>query len=419
MWDLFIKPPYWKCPQCLSESFGVSSINSNSYTRTCKNCEYTDSYKLPALKKKIIYLDQFAISKMMFALNPNTGKQEKIDGIWTSLFCKLHELCKLNLIICPDSSYHRHESYVSQWFESLKRLYELLSGNVQFKTDVEIKQEQIYTHAKAWVEKSVPDLNINEAVRGDVSGWLQRLQIAVHWKASEAAIEQLREDRGQISEILNTFFRKWHDEKGKDIADWYQEEVSSYGNEALRQYSEHFYRVKHAFRTGNIDIAVTTLKAPSSFVEIVTSAINAFRDSGVPDVDIPQYIFDFFQDQAAIKKIPFVNTTAWLFAALARSAANGQKTINQGTANDIDSIATLSPYCDAMLVDNPSRELIRQVSKNLGLNCTFFSENELDVFISYLDAIKAGADADLLTKVREVYGDSWKEPYTALFANDD
>ena len=71
-----ISPPFIICPKCNQELFGVISIRNNSYSRRCKNCLYpvgtnrTADYYLPNLNKKVIYLDQFAISEMMKVLNP-------------------------------------------------------------------------------------------------------------------------------------------------------------------------------------------------------------------------------------------------------------------------------------------------------------------------------------------------------------
>ena len=73
----FILPPYITCPKCkISNSFGVLMIGGQRYTRRCRECWFTESHKLPELNKKIIYLDQFAISDMMKAVNDKIGKRK-------------------------------------------------------------------------------------------------------------------------------------------------------------------------------------------------------------------------------------------------------------------------------------------------------------------------------------------------------
>lgn len=140
---IFISPPFIKCPKCKkSDSFGVLMITGQHYTRRCRECWFTESYGLPELRKKIIYLDQFVISHMMKAINHRLGKTEKIDPFWLKLFERLDRLVKLQLIICPDSTFHRNESLLSH-YQALKRMYEHLSGGVTFYDSLTIRRLQI------------------------------------------------------------------------------------------------------------------------------------------------------------------------------------------------------------------------------------------------------------------------------------
>ena len=74
---IFINPLYIECPNCKNNTFGILSIQEDRYFRRCKNCLYPRADEksictpLPNLKKKIIYIDQMAISNMMKALNPS------------------------------------------------------------------------------------------------------------------------------------------------------------------------------------------------------------------------------------------------------------------------------------------------------------------------------------------------------------
>jgi hypothetical protein len=116
---IMISPPYIKCPNCGKNSFGVLIVNPHSYIRRCKDCHFPfkDSrsavFPLPELSKKLIYIDQFAVSNMMKAINPKTRAHKKgsIDQFWQILFEKLYRLSNLQLIICPASSFHFQESF--------------------------------------------------------------------------------------------------------------------------------------------------------------------------------------------------------------------------------------------------------------------------------------------------------------------
>ena len=69
-----------------------------------------------------------------------------------------------------------------------------------------------------------------------------------------------------------------------------------------------------------------------------------------------------FGDANRISEAPFVKLQALLYASLAMRAAGGQKELpNEGTNTDIETVAHLLPYCDAMLMDNGCRSLLLNV----------------------------------------------------------
>ena len=153
---IFISPPYIKCPKCGKDSFGILTICNNHYCRRCIECFYPRgtepeaSYPLPKLNKKIIYLDQFAISEMMKVLNPESKAHQKgtVNKVWLDVFEKTHRLCKMQLIICPDSNYHHDESIVSPFFNELRRIYELFSHGITFYDNFSIQNRQLFSHAE-------------------------------------------------------------------------------------------------------------------------------------------------------------------------------------------------------------------------------------------------------------------------------
>lgn len=122
----FVSPPYVTCPRCGSELFGRLWVQARSYVRKCDECRFTARYDLPEIRKTMIYLDQFAISGMMKALNPQDPRHEQArsEG-WLDLFEKLDRLSKLQLVVCPESPAHEVESLLYKpGFAELRRLYE-------------------------------------------------------------------------------------------------------------------------------------------------------------------------------------------------------------------------------------------------------------------------------------------------------
>jgi hypothetical protein len=113
-----------------------------------------------------------------------------------------------------------------------------------------------------------------------------------------------------------------------------------------------------------------------------------------------------------IAEAPFVRLQSLMFAAIAMRAAQGQKEPpNEGTTTDIDTVAHLLPYCDAMFMDNGCRSLLLDVPTALRPPETakVFSLNVKTQFLDYLRSIRGGISAEHIQAIREVYGDGHLE----------
>lgn len=110
-----ISPPWITCPACGKEKFGVLIISGSRLTRRCRDCSYKQDYKLPNLRKKIIYLDQFVISNLMKLKNPTIKGHATVaaDPFWQELHDLLFQLRQVQTICCPDSGSHVEESRTS------------------------------------------------------------------------------------------------------------------------------------------------------------------------------------------------------------------------------------------------------------------------------------------------------------------
>jgi hypothetical protein len=109
-----------------------------------------------------------------------------------------------------------------------------------------------------------------------------------------------------------------------------------------------------------------------------------------------------------IADAPFVKLQSLMFAALAMRPAQGQKEPpDEGTTTDVETVAHLLPYCDAMFMDNGCRSLLLDVPMDLRPPETskVFSLNIKARFLDYLRSIRNSITAEHVAAVREVYGD--------------
>lgn len=391
----FIRGPYITCPNCGQNAFGVLIIVSHQYSRRCKNClfpGFNKSYpptRLPLLNKKIIYLDQFVISNMMHALNPASKAHNRGDHreFYIELFKRLDLLGKKQLIGCPESEFHLYESLPTQYFQSLRRMYTLLSGGMSFNRVNRICRSQIWKTFRCWLnEKSLEDYkqDKNEAFsKGVRTGWTGRFSVSVNLGTPPFYLDELRKERETISVRLEDVFERWRKEKGREFLYWVAKETKGLAN-----------------RHSNSDI------------HRMGAALN--QQEAITETQWQEYLHS-----KHFAEVPCVKLEATIWATVAYRAANiGQrKAPNQGFSNDVSFISTFLPYCDAMFVDKECHgilddKLMRDTVKQYGETKVFSLKNKED-FMSYLDRVDEEATPEHLALLAEVYGEI--NPYVELY----
>ena len=153
-------------------------------------------------------------------------------------------------------------------------------------------------------------------------------------------------------------------------------------------------------------------KTLPSFAENLLASIEHImrfpRDGGERSRDEVGRLEIEFGKANRIAEAPFVKLQSLMFAAIAMRAAQGQKEPpNEGTTTDIETVAHLLPYCDAMFMDNGCRSLLLDVPTTLRPPETakVFSLNVKTQFLDYLRSIRDGIPAEHVQAIREVYGE--------------
>ncbi len=123
------------CPKCNKiNSYGILYIKSNSILYGCKSCQITHLHKLPDIRKKIIYLDQFFLSKVFRKSEPD----------FMELADKLMKLAHYQALVCPYSTIHETETH--QWRREersdLFKFIKKFSRGHEFKPDYDIEMTQ-------------------------------------------------------------------------------------------------------------------------------------------------------------------------------------------------------------------------------------------------------------------------------------
>lgn len=405
----FIGPPYWRCPQCSEQTFGVYQIGAQGYSRRCRTCWTKADYPLWPLSRKVIYVDQWAISNMTKALNRaiEAHSRAAANPFWLELFEALERACKLQLVICPYSQVHRHESMLSAYYEPLKRMYEQLSHGVSFDSPEQISQRQLNTALLAWMKNERPayDFDPERVTNGGLNDWKERYIISVRGMEYPTDVVQgIRQYRDAVTAGVRDVFKYYQSNPHSDFEYWWRHERNAGKNAiigAARLYAE---RVREMAATG--EFSLNRLYSSIGFDQY-RLIMEVLRGSGVSTTDLAPRMIAFL-DSEIFKDYPSSRISTLIWAAIARKAALGQKKIpNTGMMNDIVAVSTYLPYCDAMLIDNECRGLWESIPSQYrnSYSTRLYSYNTRQQFLNYLHEIEESAESAVLTCVRQVYGE--------------
>jgi hypothetical protein len=415
----FIMRPYLRCPKCGVEEYGVLSVSDTRCERRCRACWYRGTVYLPEIKKKIVYVDQFAFSNIMKFLNPEVKGHERAaaEPFWKELFEILGVVRHLQLVACPDSREHHHESLTSPFYKALKHTYEHFSGGVGFRDAETIKIRQISDLARAWLknERVNFDFMPESICSGRIHAWSGRIFITVDG-VLPGTVDELRTRRNKTRQGLQEVFEQWQREK-KPFKEVLTTEKDAYGQTLVQMYAEDCRKREQMaamMMRGQMPPLDDVL--PSWAENFVANLHFLFQQEVGKDGGNAK-LAEFFKS-GAINEAPFNLISAAMYASLAAKAAAGQKEVpNQGTATDINIVSTLLPYCDAMFVDNKCRALLRDIPRDYALPyaCKVFSPNTGADFIRYLTEIRDSVTSDHLKLVEEVYGPDPMKPQSGIY----
>lgn len=419
----FITPPFSSCPKCGRETFGVLSIFPRHYVRRCRECWHTARTDLPKLSKRVVYVDQLGISEMMKALNPRTKAHQggRVDPRWREVFRRLDRLVKLQLIVCPESEFHRRESTVAPFDDALKRMIGLLSGGVTFRDEAWIESLQIQDHCQNWINgrpDAAVDLSVERVTIGNLNGWTDRFILSANLGSSDEWLETLREQRGLIYEQFAEIFEGWRTNP-RSFDEWFAAEVAGYGRGVVRIYCEHLARV--ASIAAGLEALSLEVVFPPPALSIIGAIRRLLSDAGVLESGLWTRIGEYLTSDS-LRLVPFLKIRAMLYAALARKAAAGRRRPpDRGFASDVTMVSVLLPYCDAMVLDNEVAGYLGEqpLATELNYGTRSFSRNSLDEMIEYLEGIEASMPTSHVEKVSEVYGQGWAEPFESVYLLED
>jgi len=197
-----------RCPDCGAIAFGSLHIGQawggRDYLElACEKCCTTYRCDLPRLEKKILYLDQHAISLMM--RSQETGKNDK----WSNLFGRLKSLVQWQRIICPTSWEHQQESKLSKSrYSSLMETCRTLAMGNRLRSSWEIESRQISEALTAFLENKELswDFKPRDAFMQDPNAWHDHFAIDVDFGWQSEQIANQRKNKEAIHKKMEALY---------------------------------------------------------------------------------------------------------------------------------------------------------------------------------------------------------------------
>jgi hypothetical protein len=389
------------------------------YVRRCITCWFDDSFPLPSLHKRIIYLDQFVISNMMKELDPKDGRAR---GYYHALFCALDRLSSLQLIVCPDSPIHDHESLVDPRYQKIRAVFRQLSHGVGLRDPTTFLHAAIIRAFDCWLrdEKCGAGVSADFAFTKKPDVWQDWYRIELNYTVPGLANELIA-NREIVTQQLHCTCEEWRNDPDFDFRETFENELAGCGKLILQRagrYIAHYGAV--AVGQALLDDEVCF---PPPEATLVSRMLRALEPTcATPDEQFVR-IREFFASKQ-FRSLSTVRISSLFWATIAREINPGRKPDRFPKAsmfNDIDAVATYSPFCDAMFVDKEVSHLVKQreLREEIGTRTRFFSlrKSEKEDFLKYLKDIEQEAGADHLRLVEDVYGSKWPTPFIDLLAS--
>lgn len=386
------------CRACgASGSFRPCGVTGRFFLKMCSACRYYRHWPLPKITKKIIYLDQVALSGMVKAK----------DSFWPALQAKLGSLAYLQIVVCPTSEIHEDESLLDFARRAdLKEMYRSFAGHDRFRLRHEVEQRQLLRSIRRYLgvaDRKPQDAEWTDAFERDPHLWSTGLRVYADMPVHEPWVTDIRDRKKALHSDLESVAAFWRGEDSK-FADDVGRESLDYGHSVVK-----LYRQRQAERQNLTDSVPNELKPlMSAFMGtdfnpgipldmrpgiLLVHWLAAEVLKARPDERDPVGVVEQFFTSTEAMETPFLYIRSRLWASIAQRVRNpkGPRTPKPSDSYDVDAIATYAPYCNAMFVDNEFRAMASQ--KCVGVAARFgtklFSAKTRGEFLAYLDGILA------------------------------
>ncbi len=362
---------------------------------------------LPGLNKKVLYLDQFAISEIFKTKTGKRSPNAHHAAFWTEANRLLERAILRQQVICPASNIHRDETIVYHDGDALGLAHEMLGGDTSFEDSTTIEHRQIYAYLDAYLKnQGAPQLqfDVDEILDGNRNAWLPDLHITVQTDWTAFA-EDTRRARDKAASEFTPLYERWSRER-PSFKEVLEKELAALAPGYLGAYVNAMSKAASAMQSGDVNEFMDG--ALSAGVRLIHEIKRVITKSGVAEPEALNETAKFFK-WAELHTMPHHWISAHLFAAIADRLAKGQRRFpGRGMMNDIKAISIYGPYVDAMFIDNECAAFLEEkaVAKGVNLKARIFCLKRSAEFLDYLRQLGDRAPDDVVEAAKAIYGNA-------------
>jgi hypothetical protein len=366
------------CPKCKGvKTFGNVMVGGQQLLRGCEDCDYSERFILPDLKKDILYLDQFFFSHCF------RGNEAMFKDAEKCIAQAAHD----QLLASPFSSLHEEEAALYAEREELREFIRSTSRGHKFAPMYQVEKTQVQRAFGSWLKHGPPSYQLEkrDALDRDINDWDGYLTIEV--RGFKPDPEVIRASKLQSVEHLVGIFDDWR----KDSTT-FDQDVEAEHFAAARAYCDAYFKMVMAYGQGDLD----AVAFPTPHANTMAGIMHVL---GEREPEEKLKMAGEFLKSPYFRNTPYQHLSATMFAALKAQVKNGAFTNIERARNerlsgffyDVNHIATYAPYCDAILIDKPMHALVTHpnvaLDKKYGVKV--FSRTNWSDFLSWIDGLQS------------------------------
>jgi hypothetical protein len=363
------------CPRCKQPaSFGRCWITAKGLLFKCNKCGHQEAKDLPPIKKPILYIDQFALSKMV---------KNRDQEFWGELYGRLVRLTASDIITCPFSPVHVRESKFSHRLrDSLKKMYRQIAGDNQFRSQEDIEKRQLARALRANLgckDSKPTEVCEDDAFERSPHRWSDIVNVYVDFPYNEELIAGLKAAKESFHLSMQAMCERW---RANPVAFDEQVELEASAFRATVQ----LYRQQTGGNPDRYGWFGSLLEL--DVVDWLVSTVQAIA----PDETNPLDVVERFANSQQFRDTPCIYLRTRIWAKIAELVLNpkGPRKPRASDGYDASVLASYAPYCQAMLIDGGFREIAidSRIDVEQRFGTKVFSEQNKDAFLCYLDELE-------------------------------